>query len=47
MYVEYNTSKIKKDIDFEYLDDITKIKKIPEELYNDNMKNYFNLRYSN
>lgn len=43
--VEYNKSKLKNDADIKYLDYITRIKKIPSELYNDNMKEYFELRY--
>lgn len=43
--VEYNIIKLDRDVD--YLNDITKYKSIPKELYNDKVKKYFNLRYAN
>ena len=42
--VEYNIIKLDRDIN--YLDDITKYKNIPKELFNDKMNKYFELRYA-
>lgn len=44
--VKYNISKLKNDKDIIYLDEITKIKNIPIELYNKGMEKYFKLRYA-